>query len=440
MTPETAPALPSNHEAEKALLSCLLQSVDRIHQAQQDFADEHFYHPACLLLFQSLKQMVMESVPLELPAIMGWLIDRELIDKCGGPGELGDLYSFTPTAAHYSYYRDILHQKSKQRALICSLEASLVDAKGVGDGDVEPVLSGAAERLFLISKETQKRDVPFKEKILSHLDVLEARAQGTLETGIPTRWPSLNRLFGGLTPRMWLICGYPSDGKSTLAQNLVEDVLNAGFEVLWFVYEMDETEVMDRLVSSRSQVDSSKVFFPRDNPLKREEQKRMSQAVMELAQQGLHLRCEPTWTIEQMVSETRALKRRNPKLKLVVGDYLQLIPTKKDFGSRRADQVAYISRMFKRDISAANEIAAIMLSQLNDDGKVLDSRAATQDASNIMMIEPEVEADPKNKVQKRNAALFCPKNRNGVKRKRLPIRLNGSVFTFEEYHPDTVKQ
>lgn len=422
------------------MLSCLIQSTNRIHDAQHDFQDEHFYHPACRLLFQSLKQMVVENVPLELPAITGFLMDRELLDNCGGPGELADIYSFLPTPAHYDYYRDILQQKAKQRGVIVALETSLKEVREIGDSEVETSISVAAERLYEVARQDQRDNSSFKEKMMRHLDTMEARARGEMETGIPTRWPRWNRAFGGITPRMWLICGYPSDGKSTLAQNIVEDILASGGDVLWFVYEMDETEVMDRLVCARAKVDSSKVFFPRDNTMTREEQKRVSSAVMDLASFGLHLRCEPTWTIEQVVAETRAMKRKNANLKAVVGDYLQLIPTKKDFGTKRSDQVAYISRMFKRDVSAANGIAGIMLSQLNDDGKVLDSRAASQDSSNIVFVEPEKEVEQNKKMVLRPASLYIGKNRNGQKRIRLPIRLNGQFFTFEEYAPDIVKQ
>lgn len=771
-------SLPHNLDAERALLSCLIQSHNRIHDAQHDFQDEHFYHPACQLLFQSLKQMALENIPLELPAITGFLMERELLDKCGGPGELADIYGFIPTGAHYEYYKGILHQKAKQRGVIVALETSLKEVREIGDSEVETSISVAAERLYEVTRQDQKDNASFKEKMMRHLDTMEARARGELETGIQTRWPRWNRAFGGITPRMWLICGYPSDGKaqpldqpvltpsgfrpignlapgdalcdtdggissvvavhergmrqvfkvnlsdgtstrccadhlwtfwstrtggrgaktftrstaqliemlksdrtdiflpaikpvefsscgelplhpwllgmligdgqlkvsgcpmihkpeadllakvesllpegdsatiypkklrikggrtfsilkemglcvnshekfipppykmaskearlellrglvdsdgsvarngcidwtstshvlaeevawlarslgaivittdritrfngangekkdgrrswrlsikfpdhsilpfssekhhmrfrigsrqtqrkvvsivpdgfeqtrcitvsasnslyltndfipthnSTLAQNMVEDILVSGGDVLWFIYEMDETEVMDRLVCARSKVDSSKVFFPRDNEMNREEQKRVSSAIMELASFGLHLRCEPTWTIEQIVAETRALKRKNPNLKAVVADYLQLIPTKKDFGTKRSDQVAYISRMFKRDVSAANGIAGIMLSQLNDDGKVLDSRAASQDSSNIVFVEPEKEVEQNKKTVLRPASLYIGKNRNGQKRVRLPIRLNGQFFTFEEYSPDIVKQ
>ncbi|WP_075090032.1 DnaB-like helicase C-terminal domain-containing protein [Verrucomicrobium spinosum] len=157
---------------------------------------------------------------------------------------------------------------------------------------------------------------------------------------------------------------------------------------------------------------------------------------------GLHLRCEPTWTVEQIVAETRAMKRRNANLKLVVVDYLQLVPTAKDFGAKRSDQVAYISRTLKRDVSAANGIAVVVLSQLNDDGKTLDSRAPGQDASNVLFIEQAGETrDPvTRKAVKKEGGLRVAKNRNGPRGHLLPIRLEGASFCFEEREMGVVRQ
>lgn len=133
------------------------------------------------------------------------------------------------------------------------------------------------------------------------------------------------------------------------------------------------------------------------------------------------------------------MKRKRPNLKLAIIDYLQLIPTKKEF-KQRSEQVAYISRTAKRDIQAANEICCVMLSQLNDEGKTLDSRAPIQDSSCIVRIEPEFSETVKNREIVHPAGIRVGKNRNLPSGELLKMRLNGQFFTFEEYAPDVVKQ
>ena len=302
--------IPFSDDAEKGVLSCMIHRRDVVLTAQIELKDEHFHHLAHRLIFQTIKTMVSEERPTELPAMSAFFIDTGLMDRIGGPGMLGDLHAFLPTPAHYEYYRDILKQKLKLRKIIAACTDVLQSVQDVGHGDADVLVDAAGERFYAIAAQEQTHQGTFKEKLMEYTNVWEARALGQVNTGIPTRWHSWNSTFGGLTPRMWLIAGYPSDGKSSLAQGLVEDTLVHGGDVLWFMYEMDEVETIDRLVSSKAQLESKKVFFPHQHPLQKSETSRVSRAVSEMMNYGLHLRCEPTWTVEQIVAETRAMKRR----------------------------------------------------------------------------------------------------------------------------------
>lgn len=434
-------SLPYLDDAEKGVLSALFFSPNLASQAHAHLRDEYFHRPENLLLFQTIKTMVAEDRPIELPSVSSFCFDTGIMDKVGGPGGLADICNFIPTADTFDYYKDLLIQKAKQRSILKTCAEIHGQAACLGHEDPSDLISSAAERFFEISKNEQsQKETSWKEKLRAYIDNWEDRALGKKDTGIPMRWPSWNETFGGLTPRMWLVCAYPSEGKSALAQNIVEDVLAHGGDVLWFSYEMDETEIIDRMVSSMAKLESHKVFFPSQVKLQREDTKRITTAIADMDNFGLHLRCEPTWTIEQIVSETRAMKRKNANLKLVVCDYMQLVPTAGKYNSR-SEQMAHVSRTFKRDVSGANGIAALMLSQLNDDGKTLDSRAPGQDASNVLFIESEAQVkDNRGQTKVTKAGLRVSKNRNGKRGHALPIRLNGECFTFEEYHPQVVRQ
>ncbi|WP_075090033.1 DnaB-like helicase N-terminal domain-containing protein [Verrucomicrobium spinosum] len=271
--------IPFSDDAERGVLSCMICRHDVALEAQLELKDEHFYHPANRLIFQTIKTMVAEERPTELPAMSVFFMDMGLMDKIGGPATLAELYAFVPTPAHYDYYRDILKQKLKLRKVIEACTEVLQSVQEVGHGDADVLVDAAGERFYEIAAQEQTCQGTFKEKLMEYTNVWEARALGQVETGIPTRWRSWNATFGGITPRMWLIAGYPSDGKSSLAQGLVEDTLVHGGDVLWFMYEMDDTETIDRLVSSRSQLESKKVFFPQHHPLQQGEARRVSKAV-----------------------------------------------------------------------------------------------------------------------------------------------------------------
>jgi len=415
LTTTTTPT-PHSQEAEDGLLSCFLQCPDLLADAVLTIAPADFHHAASRLLYSVMLGFNKEGRRMDLVTLSQFLIDGGMMDRIGGPSRLAELYNYLPAPTLYAEYRRILHNKAKLRGIISACTDIATEAHGHHE-DLDTFLAAAGEKVFaaLKQRETAGRRA-FGEILEAYLEEWEGRLTGEVPAAVPSRWPSWNEAFGGITPRYWLIAGYPSDGKSALMQNLMEDMLAAGRGVLVFSHEMDELECTDRLVSARTQIDSRQITFPHEHPLTREDLPKITRAVAEMQPWKLHLRCEPTWTIEQIVAETRVMMRRHPDIGLVACDYLQLVATEGRFGSR-AEQVAHVSRTWKREINGAHRVASVMLSQLNDDGRTLDSRAPNQDANNIVFIEKD--------------GLRVVKNRGGVRDEVLPITLKRATYTFE---------
>jgi replicative DNA helicase len=427
-------SLPQDQDAEKGVLSCFLHNPAILGEAVTNLPDDAFYHPANKTLYQVMKRMQADGRPVEYIAITNYTRDTGLLDKIGGAGTLSELLNFVPTPMHYPYYTGILRDKLKLRRVITACMDTVAQAYEHHE-DVGSFMSLVAERYFELTRQNQTVGrKAFKEIVSDYMETWEKRMRGDIETGIPTRWPSFNATFGGITPHMWLICGYPSDGKSSLAQNLAEDTLAHGGEVLWFHYESNETEVVDRLMTARTQLSSQKIFFPQ-NGVKREEMHLITRACGDMAKWGLHLRCEATWTVEQIVAETRSMRLKHD-IRLVVVDYLQLIPSGKDFGTNRAQEVAHMSATLKQG-SASMTLPFVVMSQLNDDGKTRESRAPNQDAHNVVFIvapQPE-EKDARGRTLQpaKPGGLRVVKNRNGKRGDLLPISMpDKGTFTFFE--------
>ncbi len=418
-------SLPYAPDAEQGVLSCFFHSPDTLlPDAATSVPPEWFYAPNHRLIFESLLERHAEGFPVQYIAFGQYLQDKGLMDKIGGQGMLAELLDFVPTPAHYGYFKSILRDKWLLRSLIGLCTEAAQNCYEYQD-DIPALVGKVTERFFALSKQHQGIGrKTFKEIMNDYADTWEDRMAGRVTTGIPTRWRMFNSVFGGILPRLWLIAGFPSDGKSTLVQNMIEDTLATGKHVLWFSYEMDETEVVDRLITSRTQLDSQAVFFPQ-NGVSRDASRKITAAVGDLQAWGLHLRCEATWTADQIVAESRAMALKYP-IALVAIDYLQLVPTDKKFNNR-AEEVAYMSRTFKL-ASAALGLPFVVLSQLNDDGKTKESRAPNQDSSNIVFIEQA--SNVKGNVHP--AGLRVVKNRNGKRGDLLPIRLCGPTFTFVE--------
>jgi replicative DNA helicase len=422
--------LPFSNDAEKGVLSCFLHNpTDLLADAQNTIPEEAFYHPGNRLLYETMVEFHEGGErPVEYIALSQHLQDKGKMDKIGGQGALAELLDFVPTPAHYGYYKGILLDKFLLRRIIGGCTDSINNAYEYQE-DVPALLERVNDRFYELTKQQQgKGHRTWKQIMATYMDTLEARAKGERETGIPTRWPAWNQTWGGITPTLWLITAYPSDGKSTLKQNLIEDTLAHGKAVLDFSFEMDETELADRYMTAMSQLDSSRIFFPQ-NGIDRDDWRAISNSISKMQEWPLYLRTED-WTFEQCMAECRAMARKDPNLGLITFDYLQLMTCAKEF-DKRSSEISYISRSLKK-LNKTLGIPIVVLSQLNDDGKTLESRAPTQDASNIGYIDPGSVEFKHGKRIEHPAGLRVVKNRNGKKNHLLPIKLNGAAFTFEE--------
>lgn len=421
-------SLPFAPDAERGVLSCFLHNPSALlPDAQNTIPEEAFYHTANRMLFNVMLEFHQDERPVEYIAISQHLQDKGLMEKMGGQGSLAELLDFVPTPTHYGYYKGILLDKLLLRRIIGVCTESVQDAYEYQE-NVPALLEKVYDRIYALTKQQQgKAHKSFREHLDTFVEDWERQARGERQAGIPTRWPSFNAIYGGLLPDMWLVAGYPSEGKSCVAQNLVEDTLAHGKHVLLFSFEMDEISLIKRLITAKTCLNSKRVFFPQ-NGIRRDEITKIIAAIEHMQDWGLHLRCED-WCYEQVISESRAMCLKYP-IGLIAIDYLQLLHCRQKFDTRAAE-VSHISRGLKR-LSTALGVPVLVLSQLNDEGKTLESRAPTQDAANVVSIETARTEFKGGKKIEHKAGLRVVKNRNGERGPLLPIVLNGPTFTFQE--------
>jgi replicative DNA helicase len=92
------------------------------------------------------------------------------------------------------------------------------------------------------------------------------------------------------------------------------------------------------------------------------------------------------YELHPILAACRAMHKEKP-LDLIVLDYIQLIDASGQRKSEtRQEAVAQVSRSAKR-LAAELNCVVIGLSQLNDDGKLRESRAIGQDANAIIAVE-----------------------------------------------------
>lgn len=200
--------------------------------------------------------------------------------------------------------------------------------------------------------------------------------------GVPTGIEAFDKESGGLKKKnMIVIAAETGGGKSTVALNFIRAALNANHGVALFSLEMDRDEIFDALVSMEASINRNVFnngFFSDDDF------KKINFALDRIGNYPLWIEDAPIQTPEDIRRKVLQLSAEN-KIGLVVVDYIQIVTTS-EFKDNREQQIAGISRSLRSLAKEAN-VPIIVLSQINEDGKLRESRAISHDAHIVMLVQ-----------------------------------------------------
>jgi replicative DNA helicase len=241
-------------------------------------------------------------------------------------------------------------------------------------------------------------------------DEMEEAALGhVVHNGLPTGLPNLDKLMKGLRPgRMIVIGGFTSQGKTTLALNIAAHVaLCHAQHIGIFSLEMKSKDLMENITSSLAKVNYDRVC---SGQVTLEEATRIKDSMIKINQclSLIHIDDTRGLSMKSIKGKSQVMSRSNG-IKLLVIDYLQLVRSNRKFDVRE-QEVADTSREIK-ELSGELDIPVIVLSQLNEEGKLRESRAIGHDADTIWILEPTKNAKLGDEVIP--VTLKINKNRKG---------------------------
>lgn len=421
MANENRNELPHDLAAEKALLGCLLidhQSFDEI--SDINLAKEDFYHPQYAIIFEAIKDLHIESRPIDIVTVSSKLNDHGKLERVGGQSALVEICDEIGSSANVEHYARLIKSKGVLREVVRT--ATRVMQTGTNfTGDVESFLQEVEASFFKLTAQTKNnRMVPLKQALYENLKELEkpARAKGEI-SGISTGFASIDKRLLGLQPgQLVLIAARPGMGKTALALNwAVAAAKQTNMAVAVFSYEMMYAELSMRLLASEACVDSRKLKTKEFNEM---DLRAISNAIQKLSNLKLYINDSGATTLMDIRSYCRKLKAEQG-LAMIVVDYLQIMPmhVKKQ---NREQEIAELSRGFKM-LANELEIPVVALSQLNRTAAsrtdrrpqlqdLRESGSLEQDANIVCLIHREDYYDPET-PKKGIAEVIIAKNRNG---------------------------
>lgn len=413
---------PQNLDAEKSLLGAMLLDKETVSKVIDILRPDDFYDDRHGFIYEAIKELYDSHRPVDIVTVTEVLASKDKIEKIGGASKLAALTTGTPSAAHAVQYAEIIANKATLRRLISA--ASTIGELGLAkEGNLEELLDRAEKTLFNVSRKhlrtpfVQVKDV--LTETFERIDSLHEN-RGQLR-GIPTGFKDLDNLLAGLqNSDLMIVAARPSIGKTSLVLNIALNAAMQGhYHVGVFSLEMSKEQVVDRLLSAQSGIDSWKL---RTGNLGEDDFAMLSEAMGELAEVPLYIDDSAFMNVLEIRTKARRLKAEKG-LDMLVVDHIQLMDGS---GSRsndsRVQEMSEISRSLKALAKELN-IPIIAVSQLSRQveqrprkipqlSDLRESGSIEQDADVVAFVYREEYYNPQTE-RKNIADIIVAKHRNG---------------------------
>jgi replicative DNA helicase len=409
---------PHDLDAEESVLGAMVLSPNAIPIATELLEIDDFYRDTHRLVFKAVRDMYSDGKEVDAVTLSAWLEHEGVLERVGGKAFVHTLVEIVPAAANVRQYAEIVRETSILRQLI-RVGNEIAELGYEHPDEARVLLDGCEQKVFAISQHRLATDFePLSSMVKSAFDRIEMIREGLQLTGVASGFPDIDKYTGGFQPsNLVVLAARPGVGKTSLALNIAHNIgLTGVHSVALFSLEMSKQEISERMLCSAARVASHRLRSGQTMP---------NDDYYKLVTVAGELEKAPIWvddTAGLNVFELRAKARRlasrvEPKLGLVIIDYLQLM-----MGDGRADnrqqEVANISRSLKQLARELN-VPVLAVSQLNRDvetraekkpqlSDLRESGAIEQDADLVMFIY-----EPKDENKKGIVALDIAKHRNG---------------------------
>lgn len=227
---------PHSDEAERGLLSCLLQDEKHLMAARADLPAEAFHHFANRRVYEVLLALADKNLPADVVTVSNALADARELDGVGGHAFISELYTFIPAPSHFRHYRQIVIRKWALRKFITvcadAIQAAHDCGKDEPDENPLPLIDEASAKIFEVQSQLMERGshrgmMQIGPLVVEAVDAIESviANRGHVTDGIATGFTDIDRMTMGLKPaQLMVVAARPGKGKSVWAGKICINV------------------------------------------------------------------------------------------------------------------------------------------------------------------------------------------------------------------------
>lgn len=411
---------PNDTMAEQAVLGSMLVSKDAVQAAVEVLKPEDFYREDNKEIYAAMMDIYSIGREIDMITVTEQLKLRGTLERVGGTQNLATLIDNVPTTSNIERYVEIVEQKSTSRNLI-KVTSDIMKVSYAQTEELDTIIEQAEKGIFdLAQNRNSKSYSGMKEILVTTLDSIEKMYENKEKlSGIESGFIDLDEKISGLNDSdLIIVAARPAMGKSAFVLNIASYVaMHDKVPVMIFNLEMSKEQLVKRMLSSESEIDSMKI---NNANIEQEEWIKMADASNRLADLPIYIDDTPVLTPSEIRAKCRKAKLEK-NIGLVIIDYLQLMESKTANGSRQ-QEISEISRGLKI-LAKELDVPVIALSQLSratesraDHRPMLsdlrESGSIEQDADIVMFLHREDYYD--KETEKKNVAeVIIAKNRHG---------------------------
>ena len=398
--------LPSNLEAEQALIGSVLVNNDIIDEISSIVNSHKFFDPGHRKIYEVIESLNNKGMIANPITLKNFFETNNSLSEVGGVDYLVKLTRFSSSIKQTMDYAKIIHEMYIRRELITisdnvSEESRDDDLKKTG----ENIIEDAEKSLFDLAERGN-----FSQSFLKFNQALDqtiematlARQNDQGIVGVPTGLTDLDEKLGGLHKSdLVIIAGRPSMGKTALATNIAYHAAkkihenNERSSIAFFSLEMSSEQLSTRILSEQSRIKSNDI---RRGKATEEELNRYIETSRDIYELPLYIDETPAITISTLSNRARRIKRLFG-LNLIIVDYIQLMRTSSTRYDGRVQEISEITQGLKA-LAKELSVPVLALSQLSraveqrDDkipqlSDLRESGSIEQDADVVMFVYRE---------------------------------------------------
>ena len=380
----------TNTVAENYLVSAILNDPDTITQLKGEGITQSSFHTALpKILWNKLTTLHAKDRNHEIE------VYEMSDDVTGAPNGHELAHSISNIRAEYAgreflktHIKTVKEQEALRKGHIVAQDALVVLEQGGSPEDVSNALRSGSEAITGIL--SSQADWKLAEQSTEEFtEMLQRIHQEKSEAGISTGVHWIDHYTGGMrSNELWVVAAPTSGGKTVLMLQFLASVLKLGKRAVMFSLETDADRIHGRLACSTQNIPMGRLMGNAGEVMCKADFIKIKDYVTDIRDADSLIICDSDSITLDDIEAKLARIAEIGSFDCVIIDYIQLVELSDGKDLPRHEQIAKVTRRLKQ-LAKRYQVPIITASQLNDDGRLRESRAIGMDADVVLMIDPE---------------------------------------------------